>query len=188
MPSRRRRGSEGASAVIEVFRWQFQMAWRLAEVHLPTLTGEMCLWEPAARCWSVRRTFDGTWRPDWAETEPDPLPAMSIGWITWHLSWWWSSLLAAVQGDNPLPQDRVAWPGTAAETVQRLRQLSVQWTEQLAGFRDADLERPLAYPWPEPRPLKFAVAWANSELMKNVAELGYVRLLYGAKHPAQAQI
>jgi hypothetical protein len=154
----------------EILQWQFHLTWRLAEVHLPVLTDEMCLWEPAAPCWSVRRGSDGAWQADWADMEPDPLPVLSIGWITWHLIWWWSSLLAAVQGGKPLPHDRIAWPGSAAATVGRLRELSASWTEALAKFSDTDLERPLAYPWPEPRPLKFALARTNSELMKNVAE------------------
>jgi hypothetical protein len=45
-----------------------------------------------------------------------------------------------------------------------------------------DLARPLAYPWPEPRPLRLALAWANAELMKNVAEIGCVRHLFEAQH------
>ncbi|SDX68728.1 hypothetical protein SAMN05661080_00847 [Modestobacter sp. DSM 44400] len=41
-----------------------------------------------------------------------------------------------------------------------------------------DLDRPFAFPWPEPRPFVFAAAWANSELMKNVAEIGVIRHQY----------
>src|SRR2546423_13104150 len=103
--------SAAAAPLLDVLRWQFQLTWRLAEEHLPVLTDEMCLWEPAPHCWSVRRSPDGAWRADWADNEPDPLPAMSIGWITWHLIWWWSGLLATAQGGTPLPHDQVAWPG-----------------------------------------------------------------------------
>jgi len=173
-----------AAALPDVLRWQFQLVWRLAEVHLPVLTDVMCLWEPAAHCWSVRRSPDGSWRADWADAEPDPPPGMSIGWITWHLIWWWSCLLATVEGRIPLPHAQVPWPGSAEAVVEQLRSLSVQWTRVLADLREDDLERSFAYPWPEPRPLKFAFAWANGELMKNIAEIGCLRLLHGAMHAA----
>ena len=35
-------------------------------------------------------TPPGVWRPDWAEAEPDPIPVPTIGWLTWHIDWWWS--------------------------------------------------------------------------------------------------
>ncbi len=46
---------------------------------------------------------------------------------------------------------------------------------------DDDLERPVAYPWPDPRPLRMMVAWVNSELMKNTAEIGDVVRLFHAQ-------
>jgi hypothetical protein len=147
----------------------------------------MFLWEPAPQCWSVRRSPDGAWHADWADKEPNPPPALSIAWVAWHLIWWWSGLLAAMQGGKPLPHDQMPWPGSAEATVQRLRELSAQWGRALSALSENDLERPLTYPWPEPRPLKFALAWANSELMKNVAEIGYARLLYGATRFAPPQ-
>src|SRR5438045_6334311 len=154
-----------AAPLLEVLRWQFQLTWRLADLHLPVLTDEMCLWEPVPQCWSVHRSGDGAWHADWAEKEPDPLPAMSIGWISWHLTWWWSGLIAAVKGEKPLPHDQVAWPGSSQAAVQHLRKLSTEWSQALSNFGESDLEHPLAYPWPEPRPLKFALAWATSALM-----------------------
>jgi hypothetical protein len=50
----------------------------------------------------------------------------------------------------------------------------------LNGLSDVDLEMPFAHPWTEPRPFRIALAWANAELMKNVAEIGAVRHLYEA--------
>jgi hypothetical protein len=64
--------------------------------------------------------------------------------------------------------------------VRRLEALSTEWSDVLSRLDDSDLERPLTYPWREPRPLRLALAWANGELMKNVAEIGYVRLLFEA--------
>src|SRR5690606_3338317 len=141
---------------------------------------ETCLWEPAPGCWTVRPGQDGVWRPDWADTEPDPAPPLSIGWLTWHLIWWWSGLLAAVRNQPPPGPHDVPWPGSARAVIDRLDSLASTWSGLLDAFQEGDLERPLAHPWPEPRPLRIALAWANSELMKNVAEIGNARLTYEA--------
>lgn len=170
-----------ASTELETLRWQFRLTWKLAaEIHLPALTDEACVWEPAPGSWTVRPSSDGSWRPDWADTEPNPAPPTTIGWLTWHLIWWWSGLVAAVRGETPAGHHEVEWPGSAAAVVRRLELLSAEWSEMLAQLDEGDLERPLAYPWREPRALRVALAWANSELMKNVAEIGYVRHLFEA--------
>jgi hypothetical protein len=169
------------SGQLETLRWQFRLAWKLAaDVHLPALTDEACLWEPAPGSWTVHQSADGTWRPDWADTEPNPAPPTTIGWLTWHLIWWWSGVLAALRGETPAAHNEVAWPGSARAVVQRLEALSIEWSDELSRLDSGELERPLAYPWRDPRPLRLVIAWANSELMKNVAEIGYVRHLFEA--------
>lgn len=165
---------------LDALRWQFELTWRLAQHHLPKLTDEACLWEPAPGSWSVRPAADGRWRPDWSEGEPDPAPPTTIGWLTWHLIWWWSSVLAAARDEAIPPREQVTWPGSAAAAVSRLQDLSAQWSALLGRLEARDLERPLAYPWAEKRPLRLALAWANAELMKNIAEIGYARHLYEA--------
>jgi DinB superfamily len=169
-----------SSSQLDTLRWQFGLAWKLAGLHVPALTDQSCLWEPAPGCWTVRQSKDGRWRPDWADVEPDPPPSTTIGWLTWHLIWWWSGLLAAIRGETPAAHHEVDWPGSADAVVRRLEALSSEWSDVLSRLDDGDLERPLAYPWREPRPLRLALAWANSELMKNVAEIGYVGLLFEA--------
>ena len=170
------------STELETLKWQYGLTWRLAQVHLPALTDEVCLWEAAAGACSVRKSHDGIWHPDWSDVEPDPVPTVTVGWLTWHLIWWWSSVLAAVRGDAPVIRDEVAWPGSAAEVLRRLNGLHAAWRAVLEGLAACDLDRPTAYPWPEPRPLRLTIAWVNGELMKNVAEIGYARLLFEASH------
>lgn len=162
----------------DTLRWQFDLTWRLAEVHLPNLTDESCLWQPAPVCWTVHRNAEGRWRPDFSEKEPDFIPAVSIAWITWHVIFWWSGLLSAAQYEKPLPPDAVDWPGSAEATKARLNALASDWSIFIAQLTNTDLERPFAYPWAEPRPLRLAAAWCNAEMMKNVAEIGTVRHLY----------
>lgn len=166
---------------IHTLRWQFQLTWKLAaDVHIPALTDEACLWEPVPHSWTVRRSADGRWRPDWMEPEPDPPPTVTIGWLTWHILWWWSGLLSAVQNETPPARQEVFWPGSAEAVSHDLETLATNWTDALSKLDEGDLDRPLTHPWSEPRPLSYALAWCNSELMKNVAEIGYVRLLFEA--------
>jgi hypothetical protein len=176
-----------AASELEMLRWQYRLTWQLAVVHLPALDDDACLWEPAPSSWTVRKSANGKWWPDWAEPEPepDPAPPVTIGWLSWHLIWWWSSLQSATRNETPTARAEIAWPGSAEAVVERLQSLAAQWTDILSKLADADLERPLAYPWPEPRPLRLALAWANSELMKNVAEIGTVRHLYEASKRAR---
>ena len=166
---------------IHTLTWQFELAWKLAQHHLPKLTDEACLWEPAPGSWTVRKSVDGQWRPDWSDAEPDPAPPVTIAWLTWQMIWWWSSALTATF-THPLPaRESIAWPGSAEATVLHLDVLSRQWTAMLAALRDGDLKRPVAYPWPEQRPLRLMLAWANVELAKNIAEIGTVRHLFEAR-------
>lgn len=64
------------------------------------------------------------------------------------------------------------WPGSAAAAVQRITALAEAWTQRLAGLTEQQLDLPVAFPWPAERPAAFTIAWVNSELMKNVAEIG----------------
>jgi hypothetical protein len=163
-----------AAQLLDTLRWQFRLTWQLAQYHLLQLTDEACLWEPAPGSWTVREA-GGVWRPDWADAEPDPVPPVTIGWLTWHIIWWWSGLIAAVRDEPRVEREDVLWPSSAKAAVEQIEALSAAWSDVLGGLTDADLETPIPYPWREPRPLRIALAWANSELMKNIAEIGTVR-------------
>lgn len=165
----------------ENLRWQFNLAWRLANVHLPHLTDEMCVWAPAANAWNVRRDAAGAWRADWADIEPDPAPPVTIGWLMWHWTWWFSGLVAAAQGRTAPAREIVTWPGSARASVAEIEALVADWSGFLERLGAADLDRSITHLWPEPRPLRQAIAWGNAELMKNVAEIGVVRHLYEAR-------
>ena len=165
---------------VKTFTWQFELIWKLAQYHLPKLTDEASLWEPAATCWTVRKSVDGQWRPDWSDAEPDPAPAVTIGWLTWHLVWWWSSALAAARNEPVPERTSILWPGTVKATVERLEHLAQDWRTLLTQLTEPDLAQPVAYPWPQPRPLRLLLAWTNVELAKNIAEIGYARHLYEA--------
>ncbi|MBF6327199.1 DinB family protein [Nocardia transvalensis] len=162
----------------DLLRWQFDLTWSLFELHLNLLTAEDCHWEPAPTVWTVRADGDGRWVPDWADTEPDPIPAPTIAWLTWHIGWWWSVTVDHLQGRTPRDRSDVQWPG-AAKVAEWLRELRTQWLDVLDKHADADLDAPASFPWGADSGYTVAhtMAWVNAELMKNVSEIGQLRVL-----------
>ncbi|MCK0174390.1 DinB family protein [Mycolicibacterium sp. F2034L] len=160
---------------------QFDLAWALADLHLSALTEDDFLWEPAPLVWTVRPDADGRWRPDWAETEPDPIPVPTIGWLSWHLTWWWSVASAHLAGDAPPDREDILWRGPEA-VVAELRRLADEWRTLLTNLSMADLQSPAPFPWPPEagRSVEDMALWAHVELTKNVAEIGMLRLLRAA--------
>ncbi|AYL36962.1 DinB family protein [Streptomyces fungicidicus] len=165
-----------------LLRWQFELTWSLFEYHLERLEPDDFLWEPGPHCWTVRRSPDGTWVPDWAETEPDPVPVPTIAWVSWHMGWWWSVTLDHARGHRPRERTEVTWPGEGRATTDWLRTLHAEWLTVLDDLTEADLNATAPFPWPnDPAHTKaHMVAWVNAELMKNVTEIGQLRLLRAA--------
>ena len=145
--------------------WQFDLTWELADLHLAALVEDDFLWEPAPLCWTLRPDTDGVWRPDWADSEPDPIPVPTIAWLTWHVLWWWSTTIDRVSGAAPRDRGDVAWPGDGAAAVTAIRELAARWWALLAEL-DGEHAR--------------TALWLNAELMKNIAEIGQLRLLRAA--------
>ncbi|QEU95434.1 DinB family protein [Streptomyces kanamyceticus] len=172
----------------DLLRWQFELTWSLFEYHLERLEPADFLWEPDAECWTLREDDDGGWVPDWQDTEPDPVPLPTIGWVSWHLGWWLSVATDHVHGREPRARADIAWPGPGDATVAWLRGLRGDWLSGLAGLTDADLDGAAVFPWendPE-RTVAHMVTWVNAELMKNVAEIGQLRLRRAAS-PRRAE-
>ena len=170
--------------LLPALRYQFDIAWSLLALHLDGLDDAMCLWEPAPGAWTVR-PVDGRWIADLTLPEPDPAPATTIAWVTWHIGWWWTGAHAHTFGARRgQPLDMLAharavdWPGSARATAEWLADLRARWSAALDGLGEADLAGKVV--WFD-RSLGDTLAWANLELMKNAAEVGLLRLLYGAR-------
>ncbi len=163
--------------MIAQLRRQFDLAWALADLHLSALTDEDQLWEPGPLVWTVHEDPSGRWWPDFAEIEPDPIPVPTIGWLTWHMIFWWSTALAHVDGQTPPAPTDIDWPGPSG-AVQRIRILSARWSGLLDSLTDTDLAVPATFPWgPDSgRSLADTVLWLNVELTKNASEIGQLRL------------
>ncbi|MDP9608313.1 MULTISPECIES: DinB family protein [Streptomyces] len=165
-----------------LLRWQFDLTWSLFEFHLERLAPDDFLWEPATHSWTVRQGADGAWAPDWAETEPDPVPVPTIGWLSWHIGWWWSVTIDHARGRRPRERTEITWPGDGKAAIEWLRGLRGEWVAVLERFTEKDLDGIAPFPWdrdPE-HTVAHMVAWVNAELMKNAAEIGQLRLLRAA--------
>ncbi|MGV0788805.1 DinB family protein [Mycolicibacterium sp. XJ2] len=160
-------------------RWQFDLVWALADLHLASLADDDFLWEPTEVTWTVRPDAGGVWHADWSDTEPQPIPVPTIAWLTWHVDWWWSSAISHLTGEAPREPRDVTWPGEGAAVVARLRHLADRWRKVLAGV---DPNAPSAYPWGEDsgHTVAHTALWVNVELTKNTAEIGQLRLIRAA--------
>ena len=160
---------------------QFDTAWKLAQVHLETLSTEECLWQPAPVGLNVHETPDG-WCGEWPEHERYSLGPPSIAWLTWHIGFWWSMVLDRSFGAGELTRDRVRWPGTADGVRDWLSRLAAEWRARLEATAAEELRSAQRTRWPFTlRPFADVVAWVNTELVKNAAEIGYARFLYAAR-------
>lgn len=169
----------------ELLLRQPDIAWALFDLHLKELDDAACLWEPAPHCWTVRPDERGRWVADWQVPEPDPLPAVAIGWVTWHIGYWWTTVLGhCFRGGSPA-REEIAWPGSAAAAAAWLGGLKDAWAAELTRLADADLdsaERTAGLPWGVEMTLADVAGWVTVELTKNVAEVGLLRTLYGARN------
>jgi hypothetical protein len=158
---------------------QFDTAWKLASFHLDALTTEECLWRPAHRGLHVHHVPDGKWRADWPDHEGYDLGPPSIAWLTWHLGFWWSMVLDHSFGDGVLAREAVTWPGNVDDVRKWLGGLHDEWRAVLERVTADELRSADRTRWPfRDRPFGDVIAWANVELTKNAAEIGYARFLY----------
>ncbi len=168
--------------MIDALRRQFDLAWALADLHLSALTPDDVLWEPAAVVWTMHRDDAGAWSPDWAETEPDPLPVPTVGWLTWHILFWWTAALDELSGRPARAPGEIRWPGPA-EAIPAIGALHDRWEQVLATLTPDDLAAPCGFPWgPDAgRTVADTVLWLNVELTKNGSEIGQLRMLRAAR-------
>ncbi len=173
-----------AASCSAVLRWQFDLTWSLFEFHLDRLEDDDFLWEPAGLCWTLHLDERGVWVPDWADSEPDPIPVPTIGWISWHIGWWWSVAIDHLRARTPRDRTEITWPGPGPAVTAHLRGLREEWLPILDQVTDADLAAPATFPWhsdPD-KTVAHTLAWVNSELMKNVTEIGQLRPLRAARN------
>ena len=171
-----------SAATRDVLLRQLDTAWKLASYHLEGLTTDECLWRPAARGLHVHRDADGRWRADWPDHEGYDLGPPSIAWTTWHIGFWWTMVIDHAFGDGLLAREDVTWPGDADGVRAWLGGLHDRWRGHVEHLGAEELRSTMRTRWPyRARPFADVVAWANVELTKNAAEMGYARFLYAVR-------
>jgi DinB superfamily len=161
---------------------QLDTAWMLTSYHLDGLTTDECLWRPAAQGLHVRQDDAGRWVADWPEHEGYDLGPPSIAWTTWHILFWWSSVLDYSFGEGALTRHDVFWPGSADVVRAAITTLHDTWRLRVDALSAHELQETTRTRWPfTDRPFADVVAWANIELTKNAAEIGYARFLHGVR-------
>jgi hypothetical protein len=130
----------------------------------------------------VQQAPDGRWQADWPEEEAYSLGPPSIAWLSWHIDFWWSMTLNHHAGDGTLRREDVAWPGSAEGVRSVLSARRAEWLDLLEPPAGSGRQVPREALWPfADRPFADVVAWLNLELMKNAAEIGNTRFLYGVR-------
>ena len=134
----------------------------------------MLHWEPTSNVVRLRK-HEGSYYGDWPDEERQPIPDATIGWLLWHIEWWWTDAIAGVRGHTARPPTSVAWSGSLEASRHRLVELHDEWRDLLTT---TDLDTTCSAPWPTPQPLSTIASWVNVELMKNIAEIGQLLRLH----------
>jgi hypothetical protein len=178
-----------ATEALDYLLRQHETAWKLAAYHLNGLTTAECLWQPALVGLHVRQTADGRWQADWPEREAYDIGPPSIAWLTWHLGFWQEMAIDHAFGDGRLQRIDIFWPGDASSVRDWLTNLQSQWRMVVGQLSANDLHQSERTRWPfKGRPFGDVVAWANVELTKNAAEIGYARFLYATRGSAKSSL
>lgn len=151
----------------ELLLQQFDIACRFADDFIIGRVDERAaLWEPSKNVCTVHRTAEG-WRSDWPQEVP-PIPDVTIGWLLWHIEWWWSDAIQRVRERTPLDPMSHQWSGG----TERLSDLQADW---LAILRREPLDRRIPWLTADARPFWSLAAWLNFELTKNLAEINQLQ-------------
>jgi hypothetical protein len=163
------------------------MAMSLFQLVTSDLSDEEAFRPPAAGAWTVHRDDHAddhaAWTADWSDDEPDPAPATTIAWLLWHIGWWWADVTERAFGHGPVSRADAPWPGSVSAALERIVSCHERWetgisqatSEQFASVELANRCWPLTG-----LPFAHVVAWVNTELMKNTAEIGATRRIVGS--------
>jgi DinB superfamily len=166
----------------DVLKDKLRYAWVNARWVLDDLDDDEYFWEPAPRCWSVRRrapevrgwgkgefVCEDAWPP------PDPLPVTTIAWRVIHLAAWtdvyryWT-----FTDERPTLRDAEV-PGTASGGVAWLYDAQDQFMSAVEALDDASVFELRPAHWGESVPVEDLVALMLTEHVHHLAEVGVLR-------------
>ncbi len=143
---------------------QLDIAWSFArEIVIGRVSREAALWEPSANVITVHESDEG-WVADWPDEESSPLPDATVGWLLWHIEWWWTDAARVCAGQAALSPAERLWSGSTDGLVAAKR----EWD---AILHSHDLDAEVVGLMPTAQPLWYVAAWVNFGLTKDLAEI-----------------
>jgi hypothetical protein len=149
---------------------------------LEGLTDEEYFWEPAADCWSVRRSADGRYHMDGPPTPEHPAPFTTIAWRVCHLI----DMLAGQRnatwiGVTPLGRlARDGEPGTARQAMRELDRAFGLFRSHVAAVAAATVDTDMGEvaAWFAENNRAASIHRELDELIHHAAEVALLRDLY----------
>jgi DinB superfamily len=155
------------------------------------LTDEEYRWEPVPGMWSVRPRGESTapvvagsgdFVIEWAQPEPDPVPATTIAWRLGHLLVGvFGMRVAGHFGGKPVDYESYDYPGDAATALARLDEVYAAWNAGVRALGPQGLRRPCGppeAPYFDNEPMAALVLHINREAIHHCAEIALLRDLY----------
>lgn len=155
---------------------QLAIAWNFAtDFIIGQIDHDLALWRPVATSVTVHPTGHG-WVADWPdEDSDDDLAPATIGWLLWHIEWWWTNTLATVHGRSQAAPSDFHWSGG----TMHMSELKTRWDDVLAN---EDMQRQIDWFMPHPQSFGYIAGWLNFELGKNLAEINQLKMLHASHH------
>jgi uncharacterized damage-inducible protein DinB len=177
-------------AHVEQLAGQIELATKRLRERLAGITDDEYLWEPVAKCWTVRRRDTATspmpmgggeWVFDNAEELYSPGPFTTIAWRLMHLTDVFASYQIALWGGK-LSDDLVEATPSAAEGAALWERHANTFTWALTQEDDETLQRSIQVPWwPDAAPRWQVVSNVATEVVHHGAEIGVLRDLYARR-------
>ena len=115
---------------------------------------------------------------DWYEYEPVSYKHLDV--YKRQIIYWWSTALDYNFGNGSIKKEQITWPGSIENAKEVIESLHEKWVSKLSELSDGELLMKHNAKWPlDERNFADTALWLNAELMKNAAEIGYARFLYG---------
>ncbi|WP_040982878.1 DinB family protein [Oceanobacillus jeddahense] len=168
-------------ALLNNITFQFNISKQLLEYHLTSLGQEEYRWcSPNAGLYLKEK--NGKWVADLPESENYHIGTPSIAWTLWHITFWWEMVLDHSFGEGTLTKEEIKVHEDVASVKTAIHSLIVKWEEILANLKEEELysKAYTAFPFNNEVAFHHLASWLNLELMKNAAEIGYVRFEYAS--------
>lgn len=169
-------------SLLDNINFQFTIAKQLLDYHLSSLEQEEYIWCSPKSSLNIKEV-DGKWEADLPDTEAYDIGPPSIAWTLWHITYWWEMVIDHSFGEGRLKKEDIKVIPDVKEIKRHIESLITRWEKILDQLVDDQLHSKKLSSFPFYNKVEFhkLAAWLNLELMKNAAEVGYARFVYGAE-------